>query len=139
MSEVMRWKLKGFLPGVEGMSRAVMRPEVVLAEDYDAKCHSAEVYFGSWKRTEEERDAAQSELVTLREELETAKSVMAHDYEQLQQRLTAAEQRNVELVGLLQGWLDLFPYRGTFQDGPLAKMKGHTRAALKPTESGASE
>lgn len=57
----------------------------------------------------------------------------------LQQSLEAAEQRTAELVQLLHGWLDLFPYRGTFQDGPLAKMKGHTRAALKPPESGAGE
>jgi hypothetical protein len=84
-------------------------------------------------------DAALAREAALREELATAKAVMAHDYELMQQRLTAAEQRNAELIGLLQGWLDLFPYRGTFQDGPLAKMKGHTRAALKPTESGASE
>ena len=51
MSEVMRWRLKGFLPGVEGMCSAVMRPEVVLSSDYDA---------------------AQSELAALREELATA-------------------------------------------------------------------
>lgn len=35
MSEVMRWKLKGFIPGVEGESKAVFQPVVVLAEDYD--------------------------------------------------------------------------------------------------------
>lgn len=35
MSEVMRWKLKGFLPGVEGESKAVFQPVVVLADDYD--------------------------------------------------------------------------------------------------------
>jgi len=35
MSEVMRWKLKGFIPGVEGESKAVFQPTVVLAEDYD--------------------------------------------------------------------------------------------------------
>lgn len=52
MSEVMRWKLKGFLPGVEGMCKAVMRPEVVMASDFDA---------------------AQSELAALREELAVAK------------------------------------------------------------------
>ncbi|MGO2453070.1 hypothetical protein [Pseudomonas taetrolens] len=36
MSEVMRWKLKGFIPGVEGESKAVFQPVVVLAEDYDS-------------------------------------------------------------------------------------------------------
>lgn len=35
MNEVMRWKLKGFLPGVEGESKAVFQPVVVLADDYD--------------------------------------------------------------------------------------------------------
>lgn len=48
--------------------------EYVYANDYDAKCHAADVYFGSWKRTEEERDAAQSELSALREENERLKS-----------------------------------------------------------------
>lgn len=36
MSEVTRWKLKGFIPGVEGETKAVFQPTVVLAEDYDA-------------------------------------------------------------------------------------------------------
>ncbi|MFL1415308.1 hypothetical protein ACI77M_03555 [Pseudomonas fildesensis] len=31
----MRWKLKGFIPGVESESKAVFQPVVVLAEDYD--------------------------------------------------------------------------------------------------------
>lgn len=30
---------------------------VVNAEDFDARDHAAEVYFGSWKRTEQELDA----------------------------------------------------------------------------------
>lgn len=34
--EVMRWPLKGVLPGVEGISKAVLKPVVVLASDYDA-------------------------------------------------------------------------------------------------------
>lgn len=36
MSEVMRWKLKGFIPGVEGVSKALFQPWVVPAEDFDA-------------------------------------------------------------------------------------------------------
>lgn len=36
MNEVKRWKLKGFIPGVEGESKAVFQPVVVLAEDFDA-------------------------------------------------------------------------------------------------------
>jgi hypothetical protein len=35
MSEVMRWKLKGFIPGVEGVSKALFQPWVVPAEDFD--------------------------------------------------------------------------------------------------------
>lgn len=42
---------------------------VVLESEYDAKCHASDVYFGSWKRTEEERDEALSQLAALREEL----------------------------------------------------------------------
>lgn len=33
--EVKRWQLKGFLPGVEGECKAVFRPVVVLADDFD--------------------------------------------------------------------------------------------------------
>lgn len=78
MSEVMRWKLKGFIPGVEGMSKALFQPTVVLAEDYDA---------------------AQSELAALREEL--AKLRERHETlkcqrNEAQQSLTAAEQRNIQ-------------------------------------------
>ena len=36
MSEVRRWKLKGFIPGIEGETKAVFQPTVVLAEEYDA-------------------------------------------------------------------------------------------------------
>ncbi|WP_339539847.1 hypothetical protein [Pseudomonas sp. RA_5y_Pfl1_P24] len=35
MSEVKRWKLKGFLPGVEGECKAAFQPTVVMAEDFD--------------------------------------------------------------------------------------------------------
>lgn len=35
LPEVKRWQLKGFLPGVEGESKALFRPVVVLADDFD--------------------------------------------------------------------------------------------------------
>jgi hypothetical protein len=35
MSEVMRWKLKGFIPGIDGVSKALFQPWVVPAEDFD--------------------------------------------------------------------------------------------------------
>ncbi|WP_157295865.1 hypothetical protein [Pseudomonas sp. GM78] len=33
--DVKRWQLKGFIPGVEGESKAVFRPIVVLVDDFD--------------------------------------------------------------------------------------------------------
>jgi hypothetical protein len=50
MSEVMRWKLKGFIPGVDGVSKALFQPWVVPAEDFD--------------RVTAERDALQLRLNT---------------------------------------------------------------------------
>lgn len=51
MSEVMRWKLKGFIPGVEGVSKALFQPWVVPAEDFD--------------RLNVEREALQQRVVEL--------------------------------------------------------------------------
>ena len=48
LPEVKRWKLKGFIPGVEGESKALFRPVVVLADDFD--------------RVVAERDALQQRL-----------------------------------------------------------------------------
>ncbi|BFT62330.1 hypothetical protein [Pseudomonas moorei] len=48
LPEVKRWQLKGFIPGVEGESKAVFRPVVVLADDFD--------------RIAAERDALQQRL-----------------------------------------------------------------------------
>lgn len=147
MSEVMRWTLKGFLPGVEGMCKAVMRPEVVMASDFDA---------------------AQSELAALREELADCrfmleanskqvdrlieeKSELRRDYDEIlkhrsaqrddaQQHLTAAEQRNATLTGLLERWYeancnDLVHV----EDGAYRIVLDTNEALTKPTESGASE
>lgn len=33
--QVARWQLKGFIPGVDGLSKAVFKPWVVQAKDYD--------------------------------------------------------------------------------------------------------
>jgi len=73
MSEVMRWKLKGFIPGVEGESKAVFQPVVVLAEDYDS---AARLFL----------DAAERCLAAERREAA------------LQLRLNAADQRIDELT-----------------------------------------
>lgn len=58
MSEVMRWKLKGFIPGVEGVSKALFQPWVVPAEDFD--------------RVTAERDALQQRLTAADEALNKA-------------------------------------------------------------------
>ena len=58
MSEVLRWKLKGFIPGVEGVSKALFQPWVVSAEDFD--------------RVTAERDALQLLLTTSNERLDKA-------------------------------------------------------------------
>jgi hypothetical protein len=74
--------------------------------------------------------SAQSEPSALREELATAKSVMAHDYELLQQRLTAADQRNADFH------FALMYVRSQITD---ARLIDYIDRMVKPTESGASE
>lgn len=83
--------------------------QYVGVEDYDAKCHSAEVYFGSWKRTEEERDHAQSKLDELRGELETK------DH-------------------LLREWAAMFNQGIGVVGAPITILRNRTRNALKPKE-----
>ncbi|AZF63731.1 hypothetical protein [Pseudomonas sp. LBUM920] len=73
MSEVMRWKLKGFIPGVEGVSKALFQPWVVQAEDFD---NATRLFL----------DAAERCAASERREKE------------LQQRLTAADERIDELT-----------------------------------------
>lgn len=99
MSEVKRYKMLA-----SGRYSIDPRGMWVLGSDYDAKCHAADVYFGSWKRTEEERDAALSQLAALREELADLAELKAYvtvplrercaERKGLQQRLADAEQRN---------------------------------------------
>lgn len=96
---------------------------------------------------ESDFDAALAREAALREELERQKRYVeinansAHgkhkegqqykdERDDLQQRLTAAEQRNATLEGLLRECINI-PYR----DGLLESIV----AALNPTESGASE
>lgn len=83
--------------------------------------------------------AAQSELAALREELENRTNRVAELAQQrndLQQRLADAERRNAECIALLR--------RSTADKGQDLKAWWNDRAlilqaALKPTESGASE
>ena len=90
-------------------------------------------------------DATQSEMAALREELaksrEAAKEELdgvkytrrkfRQERDDLQQRLTAAEQRNAALIELLRDIRDL-PAGGSIPGSRIDD-------ALKPTESGASE
>ena len=82
MSEVMRWKLKGFIPGVEGVSKALFQPWVVPAEDFD--------------RVTAERDGLQISLNTADQsidELNAAISRRTHRVRELEALLTAADER----------------------------------------------
>ena len=104
MSEVRRWKLKGFIPGIEGETKAVFQPTVVLAGDYDA--------------LKAERDSALTREAALREDLESAKDrvfcldtqiassarqLIERDQmrDALQQRLTAAEKKLGEAMSIV--------------------------------------
>ena len=95
MSELRRWKLKGFIPGIEGETKAVFQPTVVLAEDYDASLT---------------REAAlREELVTSRaafkEELDGVKYTrrkFRQERDALQQRLTDAERYMQKMIDCSQ-------------------------------------
>jgi len=88
---------------------------------------------------------AQYELSALREELADLKSSVStwriaydrrtEERDELQQRLTAAEQRNEHYVWLL----DTVINRGDYPWPVLHEQITNTLAALKPTESGVSE
>ena len=70
--------------------------EYVKASDYDARLHSSDVYFDSWKNTEAQFNQQKLELSERKRkhlrscQLAIGKSQLAKD---LQQRLTVAEQR----------------------------------------------
>jgi predicted nucleic acid-binding Zn-ribbon protein len=84
----------------------------------------------------DELTKTQSELDDLREELaelEDQFDTLEHSNTTLKLKLSAAEQRNAELVELLDLVRDEDGYHYT------DKLKARIEAALKPTESGASE
>ncbi|AMW64470.1 hypothetical protein QIT80_gp10 (endogenous virus) [Pseudomonas phage phiAH14a] len=118
MSEVMRWKLKGFIPGVEGVSKALFQPWVVPAEDFD--------------QVTVERDALKTSLGAVTFNLDkTDKIALA-----LQQRLTAADERVDVLDGLIGEVLDAVGREPLDLDAVL-RLRARMRAALKPAEVGA--
>lgn len=94
MSEVMRWKLKGFLPGVEGESKAVFQPVVVLADDYD---NAVRLFLDAAERcvAAERREQALQLLLNDRDEqLHTLEQSRRSHFENAQ----AAERRVDELT-----------------------------------------
>ena len=107
MSEVKRWKLKGFLPGVEGECKAVFQPTVVMAEDFD---NATRLFL----------DAAERCVASERREKE------------LQRRLTTADERVDVLTSALEGMLEYFPEGHS--DGECFSV-AKAKAALKPAES----
>ena len=135
--------------------------------DYDTALIAIEQSDSANARLAEKLTAAQSELAALREELAEVKSQSAEygrafnaqcrKTDSLNQRLTAAEQRNAELekqIGSLDEitvnscTFDGYNLDGTspfeFTDGPIKTIKkfrmiGWSCRGPKPTESGASE
>lgn len=93
MSEVLRWKLKGFIPGVEGVSKALFQPWVVSAEDFD--------------RVTAERDALHLLLTTSNERLDKADDDFALLSLEVGQRIELLEgllheaARHVPLFGVM--------------------------------------
>ncbi|UNK68323.1 hypothetical protein MNO08_09620 [Pseudomonas simiae] len=110
MSEVKRWKLKGFLPGVEGECKAVFQPTVVMAEDFD---NATRLFL----------DAAERCVASERREKE------------LQRRLTAADERADVLEGLLWEYVD----RGEVTNEWARDWLLAVTTALKPAEGRGDE
>ena len=108
MSEVKRWKLKGFLPGVEGECKAVFQPTVVMAEDFD---NATRLFL----------DAAERCVASERREKE------------LQRRLTAADERADVLEGELRELL-----AGTGNSPGANRKYGRARDVLAGSQKQAS-
>jgi len=127
MSEVKRYCIDGYGSGM----CVIEEGPYVEFEDFDAERLRA--------------DTAVAEVAALREELADLAELKAYvtiplrercaERKELQQRLTAAEQRNSDLVELLRAIKRHDP------DTQCMTYPMHRRidAALKPTESGASE
>jgi dsDNA-specific endonuclease/ATPase MutS2 len=79
LPEVKRWQLKGFIPGVEGESKAVFRPVMVLADDFD--------------RIAAERDALQLLLNDRDEQLHTLEQSRRSHFDNAQ-----AAERRIDLL-----------------------------------------
>lgn len=111
MSDVKRWRLKGFLTGVEGECKAVFQPTVVMAEDFD---NAARLFL----------DAAERCVASERREKE------------LQRRLTAADERADVLEVIVGEVLDAVGREPLNLDAVL-RLRSRMRAAIKSAEVGA--
>ncbi len=130
MSEVRRWKLKGFIPSIEGESKAVFQPTVVLEEDYDAALAREASETLRANEAERREAALREELATSRaafkEELDGVKYTrrkFRQERDSLQQRLTEAERYVQKMIDCSQG-------QGSIATGYLADIL----AKLKPVE-----
>jgi len=132
MSEVKRYTFKG------------AAGYYVYSKDYDAAQSELavlnehiELLTADLAWSENDSHDQSKELAALREELETSR-IAHHETakvaDALQQRLTAAEQRNAQHEGMLRHFASCADVR---QVGTLAM--GYVAALTKPTESGASD
>lgn len=97
MSEVLRWQLKGFVPGVEGVSNAAFKPWVVMASDYDA-APSRENEF----RAELESIKASIDGYDSPEHAAQIADTLSHQIKALESRMCKAEKRAADLVSILE-------------------------------------
>ncbi|MBK3510766.1 hypothetical protein [Pseudomonas sp. MF6747] len=139
MSEVMRWKLKGFIPGVEGVSKALFQPWVVQPEDLDRVTAERDAALGreadlqknfdhllvTTNYLQADNDSADASAQTLHEVITRLRS----ERDALQVLLTAADERVDVLEGLLHRW-------SAEAGGVFCVLKYETDAALKPAEGG---
>ncbi|MEB0133431.1 hypothetical protein, partial [Pseudomonas sp. CCI2.4] len=78
MSDVHRWKLKGFIPGVEGESKALFQPWVVHADDYDAALARISALQLLLNTADQRNADMQSDLTKARELLSSIKTSHEH-------------------------------------------------------------
>lgn len=101
--------------------------------------------FGAWVLVgdaAEREKATQSELAALREEIERRAAdwqALNHEFDNVNKRLADAEQQNAELVGALKEIITRCNAGWSCNAIGLIAEEALEDAALKPTESGASE
>lgn len=67
LPEVKRWQLKGFIPGIEGESKAVFRPVVVLADDFDRIAAERDALQRRLNAADQQIDELLAEIATVRQ------------------------------------------------------------------------